>query len=238
MPLRLSVKQVSAGWVGPGGERWSGTDCPPVTPSCPCSLCGGLCEGDGAAGLQRGLLESEPRAGARAGAEGGRPPTCGPRPILPLIYPPPQICTHIHSLPGSPCHSRPPGCPGLSHMTSQDSTVISVTWEVLPRPPPPLPPKLPHFILFSKLLSWSRPNLSLPQISCATLRQCHPHFMPTEQLPKVTQGGAEVGFKASATRAYDHSSPPSSSELTSEHLHVSSWSKPCPCDEQTIRTEV
>ncbi|KAJ1060410.1 hypothetical protein K5549_013005 [Capra hircus] len=75
----------------------------------------------------------------------------------------------------------------------------------------------------SRSPSWSRRHL----------RQCHPHFMPTEQLPKVTQGGAEVGFKASATRAYDHSSPPSSSELTSEHLHVSSWSKPCPCDEQT-----
>ena len=35
MPPRLSVKQVSVGWVGQGGERWPGMDYPPVTPSCP-----------------------------------------------------------------------------------------------------------------------------------------------------------------------------------------------------------
>lgn len=70
MPPRLSVKQVRAGRVGPGGERWPGKGHPPVTPSAPSpsyltpSLCGGLCEGNGAAGLQRGLLEPEPGAGA------------------------------------------------------------------------------------------------------------------------------------------------------------------------------
>ena len=39
MPHRLSVKQVRAGWVGQGGERWPGKGCPPSHPLLPLAAC-------------------------------------------------------------------------------------------------------------------------------------------------------------------------------------------------------
>lgn len=53
-------------------------------------------EGDGAAGLQRGLLESSPERAGRAGAEGGRPPPAAPGPSTSHLPPSPNL----HS-----CHS-------------------------------------------------------------------------------------------------------------------------------------
>lgn len=133
--------ECEAGESYTGGPRWGegglGSGTPPVTPPCPLPSHSPAC-------VEAYVKETEQQACGEGCWSQNPEPQPEPEPEQKVgTLPPVALCPfpllpsplNLHSvqrLPDSAFYSGSSGCPQQSHVLSQASVIISVTWEVLP----------------------------------------------------------------------------------------------------------